>query len=51
MPNEIFDHKYVYDEIGYNLKPIEIQGAMGLVQLTKLDQIHRLRRQKLSVVI
>jgi CDP-6-deoxy-D-xylo-4-hexulose-3-dehydrase len=44
MPGEIFDHKYVYDEIGYNLKPIELQGAMGLVQLEKLDEIHRLRR-------
>ena len=22
LPDEIFDHKYVYDEIGYNLKPI-----------------------------
>ena len=36
LPGEIFDHKYVYDEIGYNLKPIELQGSMGLVQLDKL---------------
>ena len=28
LPDEIFDHKYVYDEIGYNLKPIELQCAM-----------------------
>ena len=33
LPNEVFDHKYVYDEIGYNLKPIELQAAMGLQQL------------------
>jgi len=26
LPNEIFDHKYVYEEIGYNLKPIELQA-------------------------
>lgn len=45
MPGEVFDHKYVYDEIGYNLKPIEIQGAMGLAQLDKLDEIHALRRR------
>lgn len=44
MPGEIFDHKYVYDEIGYNLKPIELQGAMGLEQLKKLNQIHQRRR-------
>ena len=44
MPNEIFDHKYIYDEIGYNLKPIELQAAIGLEQLKKLSQIIRLRR-------
>jgi CDP-6-deoxy-D-xylo-4-hexulose-3-dehydrase len=50
MPNEIFDHKYVYDEIGYNLKPIEIQGAMGLAQLEKLDDIHALRRRNYQLL-
>ncbi len=45
MKGEIFDHKYVYDEIGYNLKPIEVQSAMGLHQLEKLDEIHSLRRR------
>ena len=42
IPNEIFDHKYVYEEIGYNLKPIELQCSIGLQQLNKLpDIIHR----------
>jgi CDP-6-deoxy-D-xylo-4-hexulose-3-dehydrase len=50
MPGEIFDHKYVYDEIGYNLKPIEMQGAMGLVQLEKLDTIHALRRRNYKLL-
>ena len=50
MKNEIFDHKYVYDEIGYNLKPIELQGAMGLVQLTKLNEIHSLRRRNFNLL-
>jgi CDP-6-deoxy-D-xylo-4-hexulose-3-dehydrase len=45
LPNEIFDHKYVYDEIGFNLKPVELQASMGLVQLNKLDEIHSLRRR------
>ena len=39
IPDQIFDHKYVYDEIGYNLKPIEVQAAMGLEQLKKLPSI------------
>jgi len=45
LPGQIFDHKYVYDEIGYNLKPIELQGSMGLVQIKKLPEIHRRRRE------
>jgi CDP-6-deoxy-D-xylo-4-hexulose-3-dehydrase len=50
LPDEIFDHKYVYDEIGYNLKPIEMQCAMGLVQLEKLDEIHALRRRNYQLL-
>jgi len=50
LPGEIFDHKYVYDEIGYNLKPIEIQGAMGLEQLKKLPEIHALRRRNYNLL-
>ena len=50
MPGEVFDHKYVYDEIGYNLKPIELQSAMGLVQLEKLDEIHALRRRNYQLL-
>lgn len=51
LKNEVFDHKYVYDEIGYNLKPIEMQGAMGLVQLTKLDEIHSLRKRNYRLLL
>jgi CDP-6-deoxy-D-xylo-4-hexulose-3-dehydrase len=50
MPGEIFDHKYVYDEVGYNLKPIEIQSAMGLHQLEKLPEIHSLRRRNYKLL-
>ena len=44
LPDEIFDHKYVYETIGYNLKPIELQCSMGLAQLDKLPDIHAKRR-------
>lgn len=50
LPDQIFDHKYVYDEIGYNLKPIELQCAMGLEQLKKLPEIHRLRRRNYALL-
>ena len=45
LPNEIFDHKYVYEEIGYNLKPIELQASIGLVQMEKLEEIGIKRRE------
>jgi len=44
LPDEIFDHKYVYDEIGYNLKPIEVQAAIGLEQIKKLPDITARRK-------
>jgi CDP-6-deoxy-D-xylo-4-hexulose-3-dehydrase len=50
LPNEIFDHKYVYDEIGYNLKPLELQGAMGLEQLKKLKEITKLRKRNFKIL-
>lgn len=51
LPNlseEVFDHKYVYEEIGYNLKPIELQASMGLVQLDKLSEIAEYRKRNHS---
>ena len=50
LPGEVFDHKFVYDEIGFNLKPIEVQCAMGMVQLNKLDEIHSLRRRNYQLL-
>jgi len=40
----IVDHKYVFSQIGYNLKPIDMQGAVGQVQLAKFEEIHAKRR-------
>jgi len=37
------DHKYFYTNVGYNLKPLDLQGAIGLAQLKKLDFIHNKR--------
>ena len=33
---EGYDHKYVYSHFGYNLKPLDIQAAIGQQQLKKL---------------
>lgn len=41
----VLDHKYIFENIGYNLKPLDLQGAIGVVQLNKLDEIEEKRRQ------
>jgi len=39
FPETIIDHKYIFNRIGYNLKPLDLQGAIGIEQLKKLDYI------------
>jgi CDP-6-deoxy-D-xylo-4-hexulose-3-dehydrase len=39
------DHKYYFSQIGYNLKPLDLQGGIGIAQLKKADQIHNIRKQ------
>lgn len=45
LPDDVFDHKYTYEEIGFNLKPIELQASIALVQMEKLPEIGQIRRQ------
>lgn len=40
-----YDHKYVYSEIGYNLKLTEMQAAIGCAQMDKLDSF-TIKRKK-----
>jgi len=47
---EGYDHKYVYSDVGYNLKPLEMQAALGLVQLKKLDSFHDARRRNFRIL-
>lgn len=39
-----YDHKYTYSHIGYNLKITDMQAAVGLSQLSKLDEFIKLRK-------
>jgi CDP-6-deoxy-D-xylo-4-hexulose-3-dehydrase len=43
-----YDHKYVYDHVGYNLKASELQAAIGVAQLDKLDDIIQKRKDNFS---
>jgi CDP-6-deoxy-D-xylo-4-hexulose-3-dehydrase len=40
-----YDHKYVYSHIGYNMKMTEMQAAIGVAQLGKLDAFGAARRR------
>lgn len=39
-----YDHKYVYSEIGYNLKMTDIQAAIGAAQMDKLPDFVEARK-------
>jgi len=39
-----YDHKYIYSHIGYNLKPTDMQAALGLSQLEKLPRFIESRK-------
>ena len=39
-----YDHKYVYSHIGYNVKVTDMQAAVGVAQLGKLEKFISLRK-------
>ena len=41
---EGYDHKYTYSHLGYNLKSGDIQAAIGLAQLDRLDNFVEIRK-------
>ena len=42
---EGYDHKYIYSHLGYNLKPLDLQAAIGRVQLRRLAAFGEARRR------
>ncbi len=44
------DHKYVFDSMGWNLKPLDMQGAIGIEQLKKFADIDYKRKQHYSII-
>lgn len=45
-----YDHKYIYSNIGYNLKPLDVQCAIGIEQLKKLPEFTSKRRENFKVL-
>jgi CDP-6-deoxy-D-xylo-4-hexulose-3-dehydrase len=45
-----YDHKYIYSDIGYNLKLTDMQAAIGVAQLEKLESFTRARRRNFQLL-
>jgi CDP-6-deoxy-D-xylo-4-hexulose-3-dehydrase len=46
--DEPYDHRYLYSEVGYNLKMTDIQAAIGLMQLEKLPGFAAARKHNFA---
>jgi len=46
-----YDHKYIYSELGYNLKMTDIQAALGLAQTEKLDNFVSKRKENFKFLM
>jgi len=47
---EGYDHKYIYSHIGYNLKLTDMQAAVGLAQLQKLENFIQIRKRNWALL-
>jgi len=45
-----YDHKYIYSQIGYNLKLTDFQAAIGVAQLKKLPYFIKKRQENYKII-
>jgi CDP-6-deoxy-D-xylo-4-hexulose-3-dehydrase len=43
-----YDNRFIYEKMGLNLSPLELQAAMGRIQLKKTAKIKRLRQRNFT---
>lgn len=48
IPNLPIDERFLFVNLGYNLRPTEIQGAFGLHQVAKLEPFIKVRRDNVD---
>lgn len=45
-----YDGKFVFKELGFNFKAVEPQAAFGLVQLSRLEEFHKIRSRNFQIL-
>ena len=45
-----YDHKYIYDHVGYNLKMTDMQAAVGVAQISKLHGFTEARKRNWNIL-
>lgn len=45
-----YDHKYVYSHFGYNLKATDMQAAIGVAQIDKIEEFIKQRRKNFDLL-
>ncbi len=45
-----YDHKYIYSRLGFNLKITDMQAALGLAQLEKLETFVKIRNENFEAI-
>jgi CDP-6-deoxy-D-xylo-4-hexulose-3-dehydrase len=46
-----YDHKYLYSNLGYSLRPTDVQAALGLIQLEKLPAFIEARKRNFQILL
>ncbi|MEK7093074.1 MAG: aminotransferase class I/II-fold pyridoxal phosphate-dependent enzyme [Patescibacteria group bacterium] len=50
IDGEVYDAKFLFTEVGYNMQSTELNGAFGLVQLTRLSGFTKLRQHRFKQI-
>ncbi len=45
-----YDHKYTYDHLGYNLKMTDMQAAIGVAQISKIENFSEIRKRNWKIL-
>jgi CDP-4-dehydro-6-deoxyglucose reductase, E1 len=46
-----YNPRFIYEKIGYNFQVLDLQAAMGRVQLTRADEIKKLRKANFDYLV